>query len=273
VLAAPQALDVAVDRLGQGSITRTVAGWTGGRVGDDRCGHGVHAARGAGAPALSWARARRRRRERRAAVMVDEAAIRTWLEAARAGDRYAAQKLILAHHPRLHRLAQARLSPRLRARVDADDLLQQVYVEVVRRIAEFELRGPGSFYEWLTTMLDSRIVDAQRRHHARKRDVARERSGAGGGSTLQRWLGSGALDTRTPSRAATAREQAASLHAALAGLPDDHRRVLELRYLQARSLEETARELERSVPAAQMLCLRALRGLRRSMRDLSRAAD
>jgi RNA polymerase sigma factor (sigma-70 family) len=77
------------------------------------------------------------------------------------------------------------------------------------------------------------------------------------------------VDSVTPSRVVARKESEALLHAALAGLPEDHRRVLELRFLKGLSLVNAAREMARTPAAIQMLSARALRELRRALRNLS----
>ena len=51
----------------------------------------------------------------------------------------------------------------------------------------------------------------------------------------------------------------------LAGLRDEHRRVIQLRYLQGRSVEEVAALMDRSPHAVHNLCHRAMRSLRAAM--------
>jgi RNA polymerase sigma-70 factor (ECF subfamily) len=203
--------------------------------------------------------------------MVEDHTIQTWLAEAAQGDRLATQRLLIAHHPRLRAVAERRMSQELRARIDPEDLLQQVYVEVVRRIVDFEYRGPGSFLRWLTTLLDSRIRDAQRFHHAGARDLSRELrpSGSAKEESRERILAYAAPDSTTPSRFASRQEREALLLSALAGLSPDHRRVLELRYIEGLRLARVAEEMGRSESAAQMLCARALKRLRASLRALS----
>jgi len=74
-------------------------------------------------------------------------------------------------------------------------------------------------------------------------------------------------------RAATpgvAREEAESLlMAALAGLSEDHHRVLELRYLKGYRLTDIAATMGRSPAAVQMLCGRAMRQLRAAIQQIS----
>jgi hypothetical protein len=58
------------------------------------------------------------------------------LERARAGDREALNALFSRHRDRLCRMVETRLDPRLQARLDASDVIQDAYVEVVERLPE-----------------------------------------------------------------------------------------------------------------------------------------
>jgi len=179
----------------------------------------------------------------------------------------ASAALLLEDRNRLRAFASRRLSPPLRARLDTEDLLQEVYLDVARRSPPGDRPG----LPWMARILRSKIADAWRLHHAAARDLDRERApGAGTPSACEK-LGSGAaVDTTTPSRIASAREAEGRVRAALASLAPDHRRVLELRFLEGRDLREVSASMERSVPAVQMLQVRALRELRRALEDVSR---
>src|SRR5262249_13608423 len=63
------------------------------------------------------------------------------IERVRAGDREALQVLFSRHRDRLRRMVEVRLDPRLQARLDASDVIQDAYVEVVQRLPEY-LREP-----------------------------------------------------------------------------------------------------------------------------------
>lgn len=45
------------------------------------------------------------------------------------------------------------------ARVDADDLIQEVLLVVFREVGTFERRGPGAFRSWLRTIMTFRVRD------------------------------------------------------------------------------------------------------------------
>jgi RNA polymerase sigma-70 factor (ECF subfamily) len=63
------------------------------------------------------------------------------LERARAGDQAALYELLGQHRARLRRMVEPRLDRRLQARIDASDVIQEAYVDVVNRLDEY-LRQP-----------------------------------------------------------------------------------------------------------------------------------
>src|ERR1700745_814093 len=86
------------------------------------------------------------------------------IERARAGDRGALNVLFSRHRDRLRRMVEARLDPRLQARLDASDVVQDAYVEVVERLPEY-LRDPKlSFFLWLRLVVSERLVRLHRHH-------------------------------------------------------------------------------------------------------------
>jgi len=202
----------------------------------------------------------------------EEAIVQSWLARAVQGDLLAVQKLILVHHQQLRTLTERRIPAVLRAKVEPEDVLQLVYVDVVRNIHTFQDRGGDSFFKWLVQVLESKLADVRRHYYAAIRDVRREIGPPRSQSGYQSLASQTALDTQTPSRIAAREETEALLLAALAGLSDDHRRVLELRYLKGLPLARVAELMERSEPAVQMLLLRAIRSLRDALQQLSRLA-
>jgi RNA polymerase sigma-70 factor (ECF subfamily) len=62
-----------------------------------------------------------------------------------------------------------------------------------------------------------------------------------------------------------AQEQAEAIRRAVAGLPDDYRRVLLLRYQEERSFEEIGACMGLTANAARKLLLRAVRRVRREL--------
>ena len=202
--------------------------------------------------------------------MVSDKTLRSWIEQAVGGDLPAVQRLIMVHHARLRPIADQRLAPAMRAKVEPEDILQLVYADAVQHIREFEYRGADSFFHWLQRILESKLVDAHRFFHAAVRDVNREVPAAERPSMYESLAARAAVDSLTPSRIVARHEVDSLVAAALAGLSADYRRVLELRFLKGQSVAEVAGAMGRTPGAIQMLSARALRRLRESLSQLSR---
>jgi RNA polymerase sigma-70 factor, ECF subfamily len=185
---------------------------------------------------------------------------RDLIERARGGDEAALEALVRANSERLLASVRAELGKRLRQRLESQDIVQQVYLDVLKNIDKFEETGHDSFFRWLRTIALHRICDTdrqafkavKRRGEVRIADVARmEESVAGLLDQLPASL-------TGPLSSVNRAEQLGHLRQALEKLDEDHREVLRLRYLNQLSVEETAAEMERSEAAIRGLCARAV---------------
>src|SRR5260370_39685444 len=97
------------------------------------------------------------------------------IERARAGDRLALDALFARHRDRLRRMVEVRLDARLQARLDASDVVQEAYVEVVERLDEY-LRDPKlPLFLWLRLVVGERLLRLHRHHlGTHMRDAGRE---------------------------------------------------------------------------------------------------
>jgi RNA polymerase sigma-70 factor, ECF subfamily len=167
----------------------------------------------------------------------------------------------------LELLARIRLDPRLRGKLDPADLVQQTLLRAIE--AQERFRGDDARRAaWLRTILARVMIDAVRKYgrpgggeRERSLAAALERSSA----RLEAFL---AADLTSPSGRAVRTERLLRLADALARLPEDQRRAVELRHLQGLPLAETAMRMERSVDAVVGLIHRGLRALRRDLEEL-----
>lgn len=204
---------------------------------------------------------------RGAAGMVEQNQTVTWVVAARRGDSTALAKLLATYHPRLRARAAARMDAALRARLGPEDILQEVYLQVFRQIGRFEERGPGSFLNWVYTILDHKLVDTQRAAHRHVRDIDREVAARGGAASDSYWslLDQVFTDSGTPSHVFRRQEAYSALLTCIAGLSNAHRQVIQLRFLEGLSVAEVAARLDKSETAVVAVCQRALKALREAM--------
>src|SRR3954468_9777838 len=99
------------------------------------------------------------------------------LALARAGDREALCALFGRHRARLRRMVELRLDRRLQARIDASDVIQEAYVEVVTRLNEYLSAPSYPLFLWLRLIVGERLLKLHRHHlGTQMRDPGRELS-------------------------------------------------------------------------------------------------
>jgi RNA polymerase sigma-70 factor, ECF subfamily len=159
-------------------------------------------------------------------------------------------------------LGRGLLRSHLVGRVDLSGVIQQTLLEAVAARDGFPAGRPGEERAWLTQVFRHNLLDAVRRETAAGRDAGRDVSLAAAEPDLTPLADLLAADQSTPSSRASWEEEILRLARALAGLPADQRRVIELRYLHGRSVGDIAAELARSKPAVASLLKRGLQTLR-----------
>jgi RNA polymerase sigma-70 factor, ECF subfamily len=158
----------------------------------------------------------------------DSAATQELLDQAGAGNREAYDRLFARHRARLHEFVELRLNPRLRARLDADDVVQETQMEAFRRLRDFLAQRPMPFHVWLRKKAYERLTDLRRRHiGAARRSVAREVALPDRSSRLlaRRLVAPGS----TPSQQLAQRELARQVRQALGRMSEADRDILFMR--------------------------------------------
>src|SRR3954468_13044583 len=162
------------------------------------------------------------------------------------------EQLFAEHGERLQRVIAGRMDRRLSARVDPADVLQDTFLDAVRRFDEYRRSPSGSTlppFVWLRFLAVQRLAILRRRHlAARSRDARREvaMDGQSGGDGERTSAGVGArlaATTATPADAMERSDLKACLDAALRRVNRSDRQVLDLRHFKQCSNEETARAL------------------------------
>jgi RNA polymerase sigma-70 factor (ECF subfamily) len=200
--------------------------------------------------------------------MTSEAAEQDLLVQAVAGDEAALQHLLISHYDRLAAEVAGKLSDKFGSVIAPEDVLQETFVVAFREIRRFTPQGPGSFYHWLATIAQHRLWDLVKGLRAAKRGGGRvglHRPVRSPEESLSRLLELLNVNEWTPSRSVAGREAISALQVALAGLKEDYREVLRLRYIEGLPAAETAARMNRTEHAIHMLCQRAMERLREAL--------
>lgn len=205
--------------------------------------------------------------------MTDTANARELVDRAVGGDRAALERLMLDHYGTLLRQVDQRLPKSLQSVVDAEDIVQLTYAQVFARIDQYEDRPDGSFLSWMQAIAENRLRDAIRAQRRKKRGGDRVRVSAAPvdkQSAAANLFDLLAASGNTPSRSVARREGIRAIQIVVAGLPDEHRQAVELRYFEGYSLEETAQRMGRSTGAVRGLLDRAKKKMREALERASR---
>jgi RNA polymerase sigma-70 factor (ECF subfamily) len=167
-------------------------------------------------------------------------------------------------------LARTQLDPRLRARLDPSDIVQQSLLEAHACSAQFRGTTSGELAAWLRRILAHNLANALRDLGRAKRDIAREQSLEEAidqsSARLEAWL---QADQDSPSAHAEQGEQLMSLAGALIQLPEAQRQAVELRHIQGLTLDAIAQVMDRTQPAVAGLLHRGLTRLREILEEAS----
>ena len=188
------------------------------------------------------------------------------LAGARGGDPAAINGLLDRHRDSLKRMIAMRLDQKIMRRIDVSDVVQDVLVEVNRRLQDYLANPVMAFHLWVRQIAKDRIIDAHRRHRVSgKRSVDREQplaqAAAPDQSTIE--LAARLRDPElTPAAAAVQHELALHIQAAIELLDERDRDIILMRHYEQLSNQEIAVALDIAQPAASMRYLRALQRLR-----------
>ncbi len=169
------------------------------------------------------------------------------------------------HHDRLLRMIEVRLQPELRARVDANDVLQESFLEAYRQLSTGVSSPKISSFVWLRLIVGQQLVAMYRRYcQTQKRDVGRECSLSPQRSQADTSLTSIFLADQltSPSMAASKHELAEKLRECLEQLDETDRTILSLRHFEQLSNREAAEELGIAPNLASSMYVRALKRFR-----------
>lgn len=170
------------------------------------------------------------------------------------------------YRPYLRNVAEKHIDARLRGKLDASDVVQQVMLKAHACRAQFRGSSEPELVAWLQRILATALTDARRAYASAARNVGCERpldvdSAAGPCAA-----------TESPSQHALSAERAGLLNRALDAVPADQQRALVLRYLHGLTVAEVCERMGRSERAVAGLLQRGLAQLRGLLAEAEGAA-
>ena len=183
----------------------------------------------------------------------------------RVGDRQALAALFEQHRDRLRRMVELRLDPRLRARLDASDVVQEAFLDVARDLDAYLASPEVPPLLWLRLHVEGRLTTLHRQHLGTKmRDARPEISLYQGVQPQARSAALAAMllgQHTSPAQAAQRAERMRRVQEALSRLAPIDREVLALRHFEQLSRAEAAQLLGITEEAGAKRYIRALKKL------------
>jgi RNA polymerase sigma-70 factor, ECF subfamily len=165
------------------------------------------------------------------------------LAQARTGNRQALNELVSLYWQSLYRY----VFYKVRHKEEAEELTQETFLKAIIYLPKFEDRGV-SFRSFLIRVATNLITD-----HWRKN--AR-------GENLPLSEALVLSDGNSPDEFAILEERRRIVHTAIDALPEEQRKVIQLRLIEGRSIKESADMMQKSEGALKMLQQRALQNIR-----------
>ena len=192
------------------------------------------------------------------------------LRRARQGDCSATELLMERHRDRLRRMVQLRIDPRLAARMDPSDVVQEALGEAAGKLDNYLQTRNCPFYPWLRQIAWEQLVRLHRRHVvAKRRSVTRESRrpmelpDESAVLLADQFVASGT----SPSGRLLREELRIRVQKALDQLKEHDREILVLHHLEQLTLKEAAAVLGKTEAAVQSRYRRAAERLHHLLQD------
>jgi RNA polymerase sigma-70 factor (ECF subfamily) len=188
------------------------------------------------------------------------------LSRARERDAEALGALLASHEDCVVRLVSARYDPRLSARIDVDDIVQEVWAEAVARFPDYAKDAAIPFPDWLQHVALDCVAHCRRAHiGTKKRSVCAE---APQFAAQARRRPRNAADSGEPPLEHCANcELYEKMEALMSRLADADRALLRLRIVERRPSREVGAKLGMTQSGVWARQLRLLRWLRERLAD------
>ncbi len=190
------------------------------------------------------------------------------IERARRGDRLALERLLIDHAGELRIHLQRGLPTRVKGLISVDDVVQETLTRAFLKVDQLRGDSPREFAVWLLAIGNMILIDLVRKETTQERGGKFRRQELAHDSTtgsVADILGQLPVEQATASQIAARREGVAALQVAIAGLPSDQRRAIQLHLLKGMTLQETSDAMDRSKTSVRGLLYRAKVNLAEAM--------
>jgi RNA polymerase sigma-70 factor (ECF subfamily) len=178
------------------------------------------------------------------AAAPSQAEVQALVARAQAGDQDAYATLYNTYSKKIHSYLRYHLNNRVDV---AEDLAADVFLKAMEKINSYQFNGVP-FSAWLYRIAHNHLIDYLRAQPKKQ------------GVSLEECIG---VDDPTAERSLDEALTHQQLSGAFDGLTGDQRQVIVYRFLQDRSIADTARLMEKNEDAIKQLQVRALRNMRK----------
>jgi RNA polymerase sigma-70 factor (ECF subfamily) len=189
-----------------------------------------------------------------------------------AGDKVALQSLLLMHYSDIELTIRQNLGADLAAKLEVQDLIQEVLVAAYQEIGRFSPSDAGSFRAWLKRIATNRVIDAARKFGRIKRggqvkqlDIHRFTTESL--DNVWDWVFAESNPPDRPARRAEARE---AVQVSMARLPEDQRQAVIAFYFEHQDTQQISDRMGRSPGAVRELLRRARSNLAMDLESASK---
>ena len=168
-------------------------------------------------------------------------------------------RLFMSHRPYLRRLIAARLHASLLRRLDASDIVQEVYMRASKTLSDYLASPTIHPIVWLRILCKQLLAENVRKQCRDKRNPALETQDIGDAIILDElansWLSAGEALTRA--------EQIEQVRCIVESMPETDREIIDMRHADGYSFREIADQLEVRMETAKKRYYRAIERFRK----------
>lgn len=186
------------------------------------------------------------------------------------GELDVVQELFKKPRARLRKMISVRMDPRIAARVDPSDVVQDTLIEATKRLSEFARDRPVPFHAWIRRLGWEKMIQIHRKHiRSQKRSVTREQQDEMQlkDESVLAFAECLFADQNDPAERIMKSELIARMRRAIAELGPNDQEILTLRFLEELTTEESAEILQISIAAVKTRTFRAVARLNQILHE------